>query len=191
AGLGLPMCTYTAVLVADSSIPVWHEGRHELPFLFAGSAAASAGAMAALLAPASEALPARRLTVAGAAGELVAAEVMKHRLGELAQPYRHGDAGRWSRAATACTATGAALVALAGRSALHHHRSGPFRGCDSHRSGGQNALGVLGAALVLAGGFCQRWAVFRAGFASARDPRYVVGPQRRRRDSSQSDVTAG
>ena len=53
AGLGLPMCTYTAVLVADSSIPVWHEARHELPFVFAGSAAASAGAVAALFAPAS------------------------------------------------------------------------------------------------------------------------------------------
>ncbi|HVL03945.1 MAG TPA: NrfD/PsrC family molybdoenzyme membrane anchor subunit, partial [Acidimicrobiales bacterium] len=86
AGLGLPMCTYTAVLVADSSIPVWHEARHELPFVFAGSAAASAGAVAALLAPVSEAAPARRLAVAGAAGELVAAEVMKQRLGELAEP---------------------------------------------------------------------------------------------------------
>jgi formate-dependent nitrite reductase membrane component NrfD len=60
AGLGLPMCTYTAVLVSDSSIPVWHGARHALPFVFAGSAAASAGAMAALLAPATEVAPARR-----------------------------------------------------------------------------------------------------------------------------------
>lgn len=188
AGLGLPMCTYTAVLVADSSIPMWHAARHELPFVFAGSAAASAGAVASLLAPAAEAAPARRLAVAGAAGELMAAEVMKHRLGELAEPYRQGDAGRWSRAATAATAAGAALLALSGsrpgRLLPPRHRSDPSSGCDHHRPGGQNRLGagVLGAGLVVAGGVCQRWAVFRAGFASARDPKYVVGPQRRRRD---------
>ncbi len=163
AVLGLPMCTYTAVLVSDSSIPVWRDARHELPFVFAGSAAASAGALAALLAPAAEAAPARRLAVAGAVGELVAAEVMKHRLGEGAEPYRQGEAARWHTAATAGTAAGAALVALAGD--------------RRRRSGG------LGGVLVVAGGICQRWAVFRAGFASAADPKYVVGPQRRRRDA--------
>lgn len=190
-GLGLPMCTYTAVLVADSSIPVWHASRHELPFLFAASAAASAGSVAALLAPAEEAAAARRLAVAGAVAEVSVAEVMKHRLGELADPYREGDAARWSRAATACTTTGAALVGLAGRLALHGHRSGPSRGCQSHRSRGQNEIGVLGAALVLAGGIAQRWAVFRAGFASARDPEFVVGPQRRRRDARGAGVSPG
>jgi hypothetical protein len=33
---------------------------------------------------------------------------------------------------------------------------------------------------VLAGALAGRWGVFRAGFASSEDPRYVVGPQRRR-----------
>ncbi len=163
AGLGLPMCTYTAVLLADSSVPVWHEARHELPFVFAGSAAASAGAMATLLTPVAEATSARRLAVAGATGELVAAEVMKHRLGALADPYhRSCDVRRWSRAATACSAAGVALLAVG----------------DPHRP-----TDAVGAALVVAGGICQRWAVFRAGFASARDPRYTVGPQRERRDA--------
>ncbi|MDQ6750590.1 MAG: polysulfide reductase NrfD, partial [Actinomycetota bacterium] len=49
--LGPALCTYTAVLVADTAVPAWHEARHELPFVFAGSAMASAGAAAALLTP--------------------------------------------------------------------------------------------------------------------------------------------
>ena len=40
------------------------------------------------------------------------------------------------------------------------------------------ALGAAGAALVLAGSMCERWAVYKAGFQSARDPRYIVEPQR-------------
>jgi hypothetical protein len=31
---------------------------------------------------------------------------------------------------------------------------------------------------MCAGGLGMRWSVFRAGFASAADPKYVVGPQR-------------
>jgi formate-dependent nitrite reductase membrane component NrfD len=44
AVLGLLVSTYTAALIADTAIPVWHEGRRLLPASFAGSAAASAGA---------------------------------------------------------------------------------------------------------------------------------------------------
>ena len=32
---------------------------------------------------------------------------------------------------------------------------------------------------MLAGAVCERWSVFRAGFQSANDPAYTVGPQRR------------
>ena len=35
AGLGLPLATYTAALVANTAVPVWHEARTTLPFLFA------------------------------------------------------------------------------------------------------------------------------------------------------------
>jgi anaerobic selenocysteine-containing dehydrogenase len=38
----------------------------------------------------------------------------------------------------------------------------------------------LGAAAMVAGAVTTRWAVYRAGFQSARDPRYVVEPQRAR-----------
>ena len=35
---------------------------------------------------------------------------------------------------------------------------------------------------------CERWSVFRAGFASARDPAYTVGPQRARLDAGRDDA---
>jgi hypothetical protein len=158
--LGPALATYTGTLVADTAVPVWHEAGRELPFLFAGSAAASAGAAAVLLTPPEDAGPARRLVLSGALLELGAAQAMEHRLGELGEPYHQGPAGRLARLAKACTATGAGLVAAGGRR--------------------RRGLAAAGAALVLAGSACERWAVYKAGFQSARDPKYVVGPQRAR-----------
>jgi len=157
---GLPMSTYTAVLLANTAIPAWHEARGTLPFLFAGGAAASAGAVAAAATPAADAGPARRLAIGGAAAELAAAALMERRLGELARPYREGAAGRLGRAGKALTAGGAALLAARGR-----------------RS---RAAAIAGGLLVAGGALCARWSVFRAGFASASDPSFTVGPQRAR-----------
>ena len=42
------------------------------------------------------------------------------------------------------------------------------------------AAAAASAAAVLAGAAFERWSVFRAGFQSAEDPKYVVGPQRER-----------
>ncbi|HKC21332.1 MAG TPA: NrfD/PsrC family molybdoenzyme membrane anchor subunit, partial [Gaiellaceae bacterium] len=67
---GAPLATYTGTLLADTAIPVWHEARTDLPFLFGASAAASAGAATTMFMPAGEAGPARRLAVAGAAAQL-------------------------------------------------------------------------------------------------------------------------
>ena len=168
AFLGPALATYTAVLITDTSIPVWHEARRELPLLFAASSAASAGAAAAMLARPEDAGPARRLAVGGALAELGATELMKRRLGTfLAEPYEGDEAGRYDKAAKACTGTGAAVTALAGR-----------------RS---RVAAAVGGALVLAGAFLERWSVFRAGFQSARDPKYTVIPQRRRRQERLGD----
>jgi hypothetical protein len=160
AALGPLVSTYTAALVADTAIPVWHEARGELPLLFAASSAGSAGAALTLITPAAQAGPARRLAVAGAAAGLGLMHTMERGLGELGRPYHEGDAGRYGRAAKALTAAGAVTLAMVGR-----------------RS---RAAGALGAAAVLAGAACERWSVFRAGFQSARDPNYVVKPQRER-----------
>jgi formate-dependent nitrite reductase membrane component NrfD len=159
AALAPAVASYTGVLVADTAVPAWHDARRELPFLFAAGAAASAGGLGVLLAPAAEAGPARRMALAGAVGEVAAAQVMEGHLGELAAPYRSGPAARLAKAAQALTVTGAAVLAVAGR----HQR-----------------LGRAGAALVVAGAAVERLAVFGAGMESARDPRFTVAPQRRR-----------
>ena len=162
--LGLPMTTYTAVLVADTSIPVWHEARSHLPFVFAGSAAASAGAVATLLVPPDEAAAARRMAAGGVLVELAADQAMRRHLGELGEVYDAGDAGRWHRAARASSVAGAALMMVGGRR--------------------RGVVGTVGAACIIGGSVAQRWAVYRAGFASAADPKYVVKPQRARREAA-------
>jgi hypothetical protein len=102
---------------------------------------------------------ARRLALMGAAGELTSTTVMERRLGPLGEPYHEGAAGRAARAAKALTAAGALMMALRGR-----RRAGT----------------VAGGALMLAGALGTRWSVYKAGFQSAADPKYVVEPQRAR-----------
>ena len=155
--LGPVMATYTAVLVSDTAIPAWHGARRELPFLFAGSSAAGAGAAGVLLTPPAAAGPARRLLGFGAALELAAGRAMEHRLGPLAGPYRTGGAARPRRVATALTATGALLAGSGAR---------------------RPVAARAGAMMVMAGAALTRWSVFRAGFDSASDPRYTVTSQR-------------
>jgi formate-dependent nitrite reductase membrane component NrfD len=163
---GPPLTTYTGTLLANTAIPVWHEARRELPSLFGASACASAGAATALFLRPGEAGPARRLAIAGVAAEVGLMELMQRRLGFVGEVYKQGTAGRLARASKALTATGAGLLALRGE-----------------RS---RAAAVVGGALVLGGELALRWAVFKAGFQSARDPRYVVVPQRARLDANRS-----
>jgi len=155
---GMPLTTYTAALVANTAVPVWHEARVTLPFVFAASGAASAGAAAVVATPAKEAAPARRLAIGGAIAGIAALQVMERRLGDLAEPYRTGAAGGLKRAAGALTGAGAGLLAAAGR---------------------RRPAAVAGGTLLLAGAVCERWSIFRAGFQSAADPRATVEPQRR------------
>jgi polysulfide reductase-like protein len=157
---GPPLATYTGALLANTAIPVWSEARDELPWLFGASAAASAGAVAAILTPAEYAGPARRAAIAGSAVELGLARLMRRRLGFVGEVYDGGEAGRYGRVSKLCTAAGAALLALRGR------QSRP--------------AAAVGGALVLAGELALRWSVFRAGFQSARDPRYTILPQKER-----------
>lgn len=161
--LGLPLCTYTAVLVSDTSVPIWHAGRRELPLVFGASSTAGAGAVSTLITPHARSGPARRLAILGTAIEAAATEVMEKRLGDLAEPLHSGHSGRLARVAKAVSGAGAALLATRGR------RSPP--------------AARAGAGLVLAGELIERWSIFKAGFASAADPKYTVSPQRRRRDA--------
>jgi formate-dependent nitrite reductase membrane component NrfD len=157
---GPPLATYTGVLLADTAVPVWHEGRHELPWIFGASAAASAGAAAAIFTPTRDAGPARRLAVAGVLAEGALMQAMELRLGKIGEVYHEGAAGKFSWAAKGLSVAGAALLAK--------------------RGGKSRAAAVAGGAMVCAGELCLRWSVFKAGFQSARDPKYVVESQRQR-----------
>jgi formate-dependent nitrite reductase membrane component NrfD len=166
---GPPLATYTGVLVADTAIPVWHEARQELPWLFGASAAASAGAAACVFCPPAQAAPARRLAVGGVVAEGLVMHAMQRRLGDAAEVYHQGAAGKLSWAAKGLASSGALLLARRGR---HSRRAA-----------------VLGGALVCAGELCLRFAVHHAGKQSARDPKYVVKPQRERADRDGTRAT--
>jgi hypothetical protein len=183
------LATYTAVLLADTATPSWHEAYPELPFVFAGSALASAAGVGLLAAPPGEAWPARRLAILGGALELAGAHQVETTLGLLSEPYREGRAGRLLRAGRSLTAAGIVGSLVGHRSRL--------------------VSGLSGAAL-LAASVATRFGIFDGGVASARDPKYTVVPQRERlarraaqeragqdrdditeRDVTERDVTGG
>ncbi len=166
--LGPGVCTYTAALICDTAVPAWHEGHREMPYLFAGSAASAAGGLGMLAVPGQAGL-ASRFAVLGAVTELAAKNRMLRRLGETGEPYHAGRAGRLLDAAEALTVAGLAGAVLAG--------GGLAGGGLGKRSRAITA--ISGAALVTASALT-RFGVFEAGRASARDPKYVVRPQRDR-----------
>ena len=168
AGLVAPaVASYTAVLLADTATPAWHEAYRELPFVFVGSAAAASGGLGMIGSPVHEAGPARRLAVGGALLELAAEHRMEQIMGITAEPLHQGRAGALMRASKALTVAGAVGAALLGR-----------------RS---RVAAVLSGAALVAGSACTRFGVFEAGQASARDPRYTVVPQRERLERRQAE----
>jgi hypothetical protein len=158
AMLGLPLSTYTGALLANTAVPVWHEARRELPLVFGSGAALSAGAAGVILTPPQYAAPARRLALLGGVAEIGLKEMMEKRLGAHGGPYKEGAGSRFGHISRLTVAAGAALLAGWGKQS--------------------RAAAATGGALISAGGLAARWSVFKAGFGSASDPRYVVGPQR-------------
>ncbi|MEU5796011.1 NrfD/PsrC family molybdoenzyme membrane anchor subunit [Streptomyces sp. NPDC047813] len=161
AVLGPAVATYTAVLLSDTAVPSWHEGYRQLPFVFAGSAAAAAAGLALATAPVGQAGPARRTALLGAGLELGAFQLMKRRMGITAEPFDRGRPRLLLRACEALTVTGAALALLSGR--LRDRR-----------------VALAAGTALLTGSAALRFGVFHAGVASAEDPRYTVVPQRER-----------
>ncbi|WP_370961965.1 NrfD/PsrC family molybdoenzyme membrane anchor subunit [Amycolatopsis sp. cg9] len=153
------VASYTAVLLSQTAVPAWHEAHPQLPFVFAGSAAASSGGFAMVLVPVEEAGPARALAAMGAVTELVASKVLERQLGATAEAYTTGKAHRLRKWSERLTAAGL-LGTLAG-----------------HRS---RAVSAVAGAALFAGSALQRFGVFEAGVESTKDPKYVVVPQRRR-----------
>ena len=166
AVLGLPLSTYTAALLANTAVPIWHEARWTLPFVFASGAAMSAGSVAVIATPVEHAAPARRLAIGAAVFEAASSELMHRRLGPLGEPYRHGIAKRArgdhrepaSRSASVCSRRGLAA---------HGRLPSPVARCSPPPR------------------LSARINVFRAGRASAADPKFTVGPQRTRADANE------
>ncbi|MER7070864.1 NrfD/PsrC family molybdoenzyme membrane anchor subunit [Terrabacter sp. NPDC000476] len=155
-----PLAAYTAVLLADTATPTWHESYRELPFVFVSSANLAASGLALMAVPTRENGPARKLAAVSAVAELVMFERLQEQLGEtLSEPLRTGKAGRLLRASRALTVGGALGAAVLG--------------------GNRLAAAVSGAALMAASA-CTRFGVFEAGMVSAIDPKYTVEPQRER-----------
>jgi formate-dependent nitrite reductase membrane component NrfD len=163
------VANYTAVLLADTATPAWAEARRELPFVFISSASAAAGGAALIGVPLSESGPARRAAVVGAVAELALQIPMRRSIGLAAETLDEGFAGRWHRASQILTGAGAVLTALSGRS---------------------RPLSALAGMALLSGSLATRCAIFYAGQASAKDPKYTVVPQRERVDARNAAAAA-
>jgi formate-dependent nitrite reductase membrane component NrfD len=159
--LGIPLTGYTAVLISNTAVPVWHEARASLPALFMGSAVASAAQILKLLPK----LPwqARRAVnifgIAGSIAELAAGYVVEQQVGRVpavGRPLHCGLSGVLWNASKVMTIAGLTL-SIFGRS----------RG--THRAG---------ALLGTAGAIALRFAIFHAGKASVRDPQATFQLQR-------------
>ena len=162
------IATYTAALLCDTAVPAWHEGYREMPYVFAGSAATAAGGLGMVIVPPARAGHAIRFAVLGAAAELTAKNLLVRRLGDIAEPYQTGRAGSLLQTGEVLTAAGLAGAVLTGRSRV--------------------PAALSGAALVTASALT-RFGIFEAGRASARDPKYTVGPQRDRlRERAEADA---
>jgi hypothetical protein len=161
AGLiGPALATYTAALVADTATPAWHEAHDTLPFLFASSAIAAAGAVGVAFAPLEESASARCLMITGALAMVGVGAIMDRRLGPLlAEPYHQGRAGKLHIATNRLALAGAVLGLFGRRS---------------------RTVSTFAAACVAAAGMCERFTVLAAGKQSALDPKYTVEPQRAR-----------
>jgi hypothetical protein len=158
--MGAGVATYTAVLIADTSVPSWHAAHRDLPFVFAGSALAGSSGLALMVVPTAQSGPAARLALVAGAVELAAAHRVESGLGLVSEPYTQGRAGRKLRAARALTVAGAVAAVTVGR-----------------RS---RAAAVAAGAALFASSALTRFGVFEAGVASAEDPKYTVVPQRQR-----------
>ena len=157
--LGAGVSTYTAVVVANTAIPVWAKGARALPILFAGSALSGATAVLSLTVDGPPRRAIDRLSVLGEATELAGMIAYERELGpgRVSRPLRAGRSGLLWQAAKLLGAAGLVAALVPGRS---------------------RAKTVAMAALTTASSIAVRFAVMEAGKESARDPRATFEPQR-------------
>jgi len=167
--LGPAVASYTAVLISNTAVPAWHDAFREMPFVFVGSGAMAAGGLGLVGAPADQQGLPRRLALTGAAAELVASQILEHRIGLPRESYKRGRAGVLMRLGEGTAAAGCAL-AVAGKR--------------------KRAARVAGGLLLVASSALTRFGIFQAGMDSADDPEHTVRPQRERLERSESSTSA-
>ncbi|HEY2382565.1 MAG TPA: NrfD/PsrC family molybdoenzyme membrane anchor subunit [Terriglobia bacterium] len=159
--LGVPLSGYTGVLLANTAMPVWQDGRRSLPALFVASGMASAGALFHLMdLPARDEAIAHRFALAGQAAELaamVALERETSKVQRVAEPLRTGAPGLLWKVAKVLGAASLALSLFARKSPK-----------------AKTAAGLCGTAAALS----LRFSLLQAGRHSALDPRAAIEQQR-------------
>ena len=159
--LGMPLASYTSVLLSHTAIPLWQEARRTMPFLFIGSAISAASALLEFGRSSNREL--RAVTAFGIAGSVIelagvaAVERETGRVPQVGKPLREGAAGALWTAAKVLSATSLVLT-------LVPRKSRTLR----------NVSGVVGTLASLA----VRFAIFHAGKRSAADPRATFYLQR-------------
>ncbi|HEX7183495.1 MAG TPA: NrfD/PsrC family molybdoenzyme membrane anchor subunit [Thermoanaerobaculia bacterium] len=161
AVLGMPLAGYTAVLLANTAVPVWKATRRSLPPLFIASSVSGLASLLGLapLGPREEKIVHRFGTI-GKVADLAAMAMVERdagRVERVGRPLHEGLSGVLWKAARGLTAASLAASLLPGRSRVK-----------------RTAMALLGTAGALA----LRFAVFQAGKASARDPRATFRQQR-------------
>lgn len=158
---GLPLAGYTAVLLADTAVPVWQASRRSLPWLFLSSGLSSTCDLLTLsgVSEEDEALV-EHLGIMAKVTELIASLAVERDASateRVGRPLTEGVGATLWRAAKFLTASSLALSLV----------PGPSR-----------ARARWAALAGAAGGLALRFAVFHAGKASARDPRATFEQQR-------------
>jgi hypothetical protein len=150
AGTGLVMATYTGVLIGATAIPAWNRHVRVLPIHFAASGLASAVAILELIGHRDRAL--RHLGIAAAAVETGAGAALELSRGEASRPLKRGTSGWITRA-------GGLL-------------SGPVPMWLRARTDTPSpAMRRVAAAITLTGALLTRIGWWKAGTASANDPK--------------------
>jgi formate-dependent nitrite reductase membrane component NrfD len=159
--LGLPLATYTAVLISNTAVPVWQQSRRILPLLFGASSMAGLASVLDLMElNETERHVSRYFGTIGRVAELAAGAVMERevaRVPRVGRSLHEGVAGALWTAAKVATASSLIVSLLPGQT-----------------RGKRIAAGVLGTV----GALCLRFAVFHAGRASSLDPRATFYQQR-------------
>jgi formate-dependent nitrite reductase membrane component NrfD len=154
--MGIPLAGYTGVLLCNSAVPVWRGARRFLPALFVASSIASCASLFEMMQLSErEERIVRRFGLIGKAAELLCMPAVEAELAgnvRAVQPLLNGVAGTLWTASKVLTAASLILTLAPGQSTK------------------RRAAGLLG---TLAG-VGLRFAIFHAGFSSARDPRAAV-----------------